>query len=111
MSWKYERFIYRGRTAVKIALHGKTMRVYFDLDIAELDTKYNLTSDTSKAHLTTPVMLKVKGQGGLKHAIELAELTFKNLGAIQKEVDTIDYRLPYLDRDTLIKKELVKSGK
>jgi len=74
-TWKYERFVYRGKSIVKIKLQGKTMRLFFALDPREIiDEKYHIKDvHRTKTHENTPSLLIVRGPRGVKHGIELIE--------------------------------------
>lgn len=107
-SWKYESFIYKEKTIIKITLNGQVMKVYFNLEPDQfLYSKYNIKYDKSKEHKSTPAMLRVKGGTGVEYAKELVYMVMKKLGLKEGKLQKESYALPYLDKDTLIEKGLI----
>ena len=111
-TWKYERYIYRSKSVVKIKLQGKTMRLFFNLDPKTLDEKYGIEDvSETKAHENTPSLLVVKGPRGVKYALELIDLYMKNHKA--KTIENYVYhplKFKRLSKLQLLKANLIKTN-
>ena len=109
MSWSNERFTFSRDTLAKIAIRGKTLCLYLALDPDEFpETVYHqkYAGDT-KMYEKTPMMLKVKTPVAVKRAVRLIELLMERHGAVQSEVEPIDYVKHYARRS---EEELLKAG-
>ncbi|MFA5659915.1 MAG: hypothetical protein WC968_00750 [Bacilli bacterium] len=109
-SWKFERFSHGGETAVKLTIQGRTLNIFYNLSLDDIDTDHYHVSDKrgAKMHQATPVAFKVRGPRQLKYALELIDLYFRKKGVVQGNVATINYKLPTLSKEELIKKRLIK---
>ena len=109
-SWKFERFSHGGETAVKLTIQGRTLNLFYNLSLGDIDLNHYHVSDKSgaKMHKATPVAFKVRGPRQLKYALALIDLYFKKKGVKQGPITFTDYKLPTLSKDALIKKGLIK---
>lgn len=112
-SWKYESYRYGIRALAKMTIQGKTIRIYFDLDPNDyIDSVYNITDESSKTkHQNTPVMLRIKGNRGLKHAKELIDIYFEKLDIKQGEVQPVVLTNTVTTKEELIEQGLIKVKK
>ncbi|MDE6472289.1 MAG: hypothetical protein K2L52_04610 [Clostridia bacterium] len=102
-----------GRVCVaRMAIRGKTLRLYLALNPADyVDTKY-IVEDFShvKSVADTPLAIKLKNPRRLKYAMELIDATMVNMGVVHKRdiIDT-DYTsdLAYESTEELMEKGLV----
>jgi len=111
VSWNYEAFN-RGRAHVaKMNAKTKTLYLYLALNPEELaDSKYGIIDMSSKKkYATVPVLMKIKGERKFKYALELIEkLCGEDMALQQREVEDVDYKLPYQTTEELVEAGLVK---
>lgn len=109
-SWKFQRYRYGARTLAKVTLQGKTLTLYIDLDPKEFEnTVYNVVDvSDKKSHVLTPMMFKVRGNRGVKHANELIDLYFSKLGVERNETEELTYTPTNKTREELVEEGLIK---
>lgn len=109
-SWKFQRYRYGARTLAKVTLQGKTLTLYLDLDPKEFEnTVYNVVDvSDKKSHVLTPMMFKVRGNRGVKHANELIDLYFSKLGVERNETEELTYTPTNKTREELVEEGLIK---
>ena len=111
-SWSCESFN-RGRAKVaKITAKTRTLYLYLAIDPASLqDTKYFFDDmSAKKKYAEVPVLLKIKGERKLKHALELIEKICSEQMELPpvKEFEPTDYIVPYQDTKALVQEGLIK---
>lgn len=112
VSWDYESFN-RGRVKLaKVNAKSSTLYVYLALDPATLEgTKYFFTDVSSKKkYAATPVLLKIKGERKLKHALELIEKLCAEQNALPpvKDYETVDYTIAEQTTEELVQAGLIR---
>lgn len=112
ISWGYESFN-RGRVKLaKVNAKSSTLYVYLALDPAELEgTKYFFTDvSNKKKYAATPVLLKIKGERKLKHALELIEKLCAEQNALPpvKDYESVDYTIAEQTTDELVQAGLIR---
>ena len=112
LSWDYDSFN-RGRVKVaKITAKTRTVYLYLAIDPATLqDTKYFFEDmSDKKKYAEVPVLLKIKGERKLKHALELIEKVCGEELQLPpvKDFAAEDYIEPYRDTATLVQEGLIK---
>ena len=112
VSWGYESFN-RGRVKLaKVNAKSSTLYVYLALDPATLEgTKYFFTDVSSKKkYAATPVLLKIKGERKLKHALELIEKLCAEQNALPpvKDYETVDYTIAEQTTEELVQAGLIR---
>lgn len=112
VSWGYESFN-RGRVKLaKVNAKSSTLYVYLALDPATLEgTKYFFTDVSSKKkYAATPVLLKIKGERKLKHALELIEKLCAEQNALPpvKDYETVDYTVAEQTTEELVQAGLIR---
>ncbi|VEU79868.1 hypothetical protein [Haploplasma axanthum] len=108
-SWKYERFMHKGKPVLKMWIHGNNLKVYYNISPQKLyNKKYNV-EDVSYArmHETTPSLLIVNGPRLLEYAKELIDMYMMQYEKINK-IPTVDYTVGYIDKNKLIEMKLIK---
>lgn len=111
-SWGYEAFN-KGRAKIaKVNVKTKTVYLYLALDPQMLaDSKYFFEDMSSKKkYAEVPVLMKVRGERKLKHALELIEKVCGESLQLPPDPDFAvqDYTLPYRDTDALVREGLIK---
>lgn len=109
MSWSNDRFTFNRETLAKITIRGKTLCLYLALDPDEFpETVYHqkYAGDT-KMYEKTPMMLKIKTPVAAKRGVRLIELLMERNGAVQNDIEPVDYVKYYAWRS---EEELFKAG-
>lgn len=112
VSWGYESFN-RGRVKLaKVNAKSSTLYLYLALNPEELEgTKYFFTDMSSKKkYAATPVLLKIKGERKLKHALELIGKLCGEQNALPtvKNYEIVDYTVPEQTTEELVQAGLVR---
>lgn len=112
LSWDYDSFN-KGRVKVaKITAKTRTVYLYLAIDPATLqDTKYFFEDmSDKKKYAEVPVLMKIKGERKLKHALELIEKVCGEQLQLPPVKDFVaeDYAEPYRDTATLVQEGLIK---
>lgn len=113
LSWKGDRFNYGRDTIAKMAVNGKTLCVYFKLDVADPELKdtvyHQKDASDQKAYEDTPFMVKVKSDLAAKKAIRLVNILAEKLGAVKVN----DYKPENFAKDFKYAstKKLIETGK
>ena len=112
ISWDFDSFN-KGRAKIaKITAKTRTVYLYLAIDPATLqDTKYFFEDmSDKKKYAEVPVLLKIKGERKLKHALELIDKVCGEQLELPpvKEFTEEDYSEPYRDTATLVQEGLIK---
>ena len=111
-SWDFESFN-KGRAKVaKINAKTRTLYLYLAIDPAELqDSKYFFDDmSDKKKYAEVPVLMKIRGERKLKHALELIEKICGEQMQLPpvKNFEAQDYIAPYQDTASLVQEGLIK---
>ncbi len=110
-TWDHEIFMSSGRALVRLRFHGKTFKVYLDINAADyLSPKFPLVDvKKRKSENTTNTLLNVKGPRMMKYALELIDdiASARGLSVNQSYIDE-DFKVNALSRQTLINRGLIK---
>jgi ribosomal protein L18E len=107
-SWKYETFR-RGRKLIaKLAVRGKTLRLYVALDPSNFEKAIDVSH--VKSHASVPCLLKIKNPRRLGYAKALISLAMQEAEVARKEIEYVDYTetFVYRDLESLIAAGLIK---
>ncbi len=112
LSWDYDSFN-KGRVKVaKITAKTRSVYLYLAIDPATLqDTKYFFDDmSDKKKYAEVPVLMKIKGERKLKHALELIEKVCGEQLQLPPVKDFVaeDYAEPYRDTAALVQEGLIK---
>ena len=107
-SWNYDSFNVGRRQFAKVNANTKSLILYLALEPESVDEKYRFRDVSEKRrYKNVPVRYKITGARSFKYALELIEQA-----AAKFELDFARYGedlvIPYEDRETLIKKRLIK---
>lgn len=115
VSLQGDRFNFGRDTIAKMTVVGKTLKLYLALDVNDPELKETVyhQNDVSdqKAYESTPFLVKVKSEVGVKKAIRLVKYLAAKLGAVEDATFTpVDYvaEYAYETDEELIKKGLIK---
>lgn len=110
-SWQHEAFR-RGRTTVaKLAIRGKTLRIYLALDPMLYEESKYLVEDASEhaKYAKTPLLYRIKNDRRCRYAKDLIAAAMASAEALRGEDGTEDYSsIPYESTDELIERGLVR---
>ncbi len=110
VSWRQEK-VTKGRVQlIKIALRGKTLSVYFPLEVSKIKN-YDVEDVSDKSvHAATPCLLRVKKEAHVKQAIDLVSQAAAKLVLEETAAKKTDYVKEYKLETTekLIEEGLVK---
>ena len=107
-SWGYETFR-RGRKLIaKLAVRGKTLRLYVALDPSNFEKAIDVSH--VKSHASVPCLLKIKNPRRLGYAKALISLAMQEAEVARKEIEYVDYTetFVYRDLESLIATGLIK---
>jgi ribosomal protein L15 len=107
-SWRYETFR-RGRKLIaKLAVRGKTLRLYVALDPSNFEKAIDVSH--IKSHAEVPCLLKIKNPRRLGYAKALISLAMQEAEVARKEIEYVDYTetFVYRDLESLIAAGLIK---
>lgn len=112
VSWGYESFN-RGRIKLaKVNAKSSSLYLYLALDPAGLEgTKYFFTDvSNKKKYAATPVLLKIRGERKLKHALELIDKLCGEVNALPtvKNYETVDYTVAEQTTEELVQSGLIR---
>ncbi len=71
-SWRQEKFVSGGETVAKIALRGKTLCVYYALDVKHIKNA-EVEDVSGGAHSATPALIRIKKEQLLEEALRLVK--------------------------------------
>ena len=111
VSWHFDSINVGRDKALKFAIRGKTLCVYFALKDEKLDEKYKFEEAKSKKFEEVPVLYRIKNDRRLDYAKELIDLVMKKLGASKGKELNDEYRIPYEETKVLLGKGLIKEVK
>ncbi len=103
LSWNSDTFSSGRLPKIKLTMRGKTLVAFFALNPSDyLDSKYYVHDMSEvKKYEATPMMIKIKSERGLKHAIELADVLFSELPK-KKDYVAEEYIFPAKTEEELI---------
>jgi len=112
-SWSFDSFRRGRKLLVRLAVRGKTLRLYIALDPKAYEGTKVKTQDVStvKRHANVPCMYKIKNNRRFEYAKDLiAEVMFQNGITKRREVEYVDYgaELIYRDLESLIAHGFIK---
>lgn len=106
-NWKYDNYIYKGKTILKVGINNNTINCYLSVDYID-DSKYKIIDVSHiKKHQTTPVLIKVRGPRLLNYVQELINNNYSNL-IIKDEYKKEELDLPNKNKNQLIEDGLIK---
>lgn len=110
-TWEHEIFMTSGRGLVRLRFHGKTIKVYLDLNVSDYpEPKFPLIDESKrKIENTTNTLLNVKGPRMAKYALELIDDIANTRGLVKNEAYVEeDFKVKKLDRKSLTNLGLIK---
>ena len=111
-SWNYESFNFGRKQAVKIAVRGKTLCLYFALDMKDLKgSKYRVELCESAKYATVPCMYRIRNDRRCEYAKDLIAMVAEKFGLVKGKNTNKEYSFPYEDNAALLAKGLIKEVK
>ena len=112
VSWKFDTVYYGRKPVLKFGIRGKTLCVYYPLDVKELKaTKYKVDLCESKRYVLVPCMYRIKNAHRCELAKDLIAIVAEKFGLVKGEQQNVEYVYPYEDTAALIEKGLIKEIK
>ena len=112
VSWRYDSVNVGRKPVLKFGIRGKTLCVYYALDIKELKaTKYKVELCESKKYAQVSCMYRIKNEHRCSLAKDLIARVAEKLGLVKGESKNEEYFIPYEDNAALISKGLIKEIK
>ena len=111
VSWHYDAVNVGRDMVIKFAIRGKTLCVYYDLKVDELDPKYKVEPAKGKKYEDVPCLYRIKNDRRCEYAKDLIDMVMAKLGLTKGDVPNEDYRIPYEETIPLLKKGLIKEQK
>lgn len=111
VSWSYDTISYKHAPVAKFVMCQKSLLLYLALDPAEFEESKYFFVDASekKKYAQVPLRLKIRGNRGYKHALELVEELARRLEWKEKnDFAAADYTLPLKSVEELIEEKLIK---
>ena len=109
VSWYFDSINVGREQAMKFAIRGKTLCVYYALN--EVDDKYKVERTESKKYSEVPTLYRVKNDRRFNYAKELIDILMKKLGLEKGKELNDEYRIPYEETKVLLAKGLIKEVK
>lgn len=111
-SWGFESFRKGRKLLARLAVRGKTLRLYVALDpntLVESRVKVTNVEDV-KRHASVPTLLKIKNPRRFAFAKLLIKEAMEQNGLVRKEIEHVDYEKEFVHRDleSLIAAGLIK---
>jgi len=111
-SWNYESFNFGRKQAVKIAVRGKTLCLYFALDMKDLKgSKYRVELCESAKYAAVPCMYRIRNDHRCEYAKDLIAMVGEKFGLVKGKNPNKEYSFPYEDNAALLAKGLIKEVK
>lgn len=108
ISWGYETFRKGRKLLAKLAVRGKTLKLYVAIDPSSFEKAIDVSH--VKSHASVPCLLKIKNPRRLGYAKALISLVMQEAGLARKEIEYVDYTetFVYRDLESLIAAGLIK---
>ncbi len=112
MSKQRETFRFGRVCVARMAIRGKTLKLYLALRAADYEeTKYKVEDVSDiKSYVDTPLLTKIKNNRRMKYALDLIDAAMAQVGAAPKrEAASTDYvaELPFENTEDLYEKGLI----
>ena len=111
VSWHYDSINVGKEQVLKFAIRGKTLCVYYALDVEKVDEKYKVEKVESKKYSEVPCLYRIKNDRRCEYAKELIDILMNKLHIEKGEEAKEDYSLPYEETKVLLAKGLIKEVK
>lgn len=112
ISWRYETFKTGRKLIARLAVRGKTLYLYLDLDPKQYpDTKYKINDVSAIANNAgVPLLYKIKNDRRCRYAKELIFAAMRRNGLSRGEGESVDYSAlyPYEPIEPLLERRLIK---
>ena len=112
VSWHYDSINAGRKPFIKFGIRGKTLCVYYPLDVEKVGEKYKVEKIESKRYESVPCMYRINNDRRLGYAKELIDRVARTLGLEKGEEQHESYaNLPYEENKPLIERGLIKELK
>ena len=111
VSWHYDAINVGRDYVLKFAIRGKTLCVYYALDVSKVGEKYKVEEAKGRKFEDVPVLYRIKNDRRCEYAKELIDLLMSEKGLTKGEEQGEDYRIPTESTKALLAKGLIKEVK
>ena len=109
ISWHYDAVkLGKEHMILKFSIRGKTLCVYYALDVKELGSKYKVEHAKSRKYKDTPCQYRIKNDRRVQYAKELMDMVMSRIDAVQGAIGHKDYALPRKSSKELREQGLIK---
>lgn len=105
-SWRQEKFVSGGETIAKIALRGKTLCVYYALDVKDIKNA-DVEDVSGGAHSSTPALIRIKKEQLSEEALRLVKELAAKYSLEEGKATKTDYTKVYALKTT---EQLLQEG-
>jgi len=111
-SWYFESFNNGRNQLVKFGIKGKTLCLYYGLDVKEYKSTKYLVEEVSTLKLKeVPCLYRIKNSRRCNYAKDLVDNVMKKYGLVKGEEVHNRYDLPYETNKSLLARNLIKEVK
>ena len=111
VSWHYDAINVGREYVLKFAIRGKTLCLYYALDVSKLDEKYKVEEAKGKKFEDVPCLYRIKNERRLNYAKELIDLLMSEKAISKGREQNEDYHIPTESTKALLAKGLIKEVK
>jgi len=111
VSWHYDAINVGRDYVLKFAIRGKTLCLYYALDVSKLDEKYKVEEAKGKKFEDVPCLYRIKNERRLGYAKELIDLLMSEKAISKGREQNEDYHIPSESTKALLAKGLIKEVK
>lgn len=111
VSWHYDAVNVGRDYVLKFTIRGKTLCLYYALDVSKLDEKYKVEEAKGKKFEDVPCLYRIKNERRLNYAKELIDLLMSEKAISKGREQNEDYHIPTESTKALLAKGLIKEVK
>ena len=111
VSWLYDSINNGKEQLLKFNVRGKTLCIYYALDVDKLGEKYKVEKSLAKKYSKVPCLYRINNARRLNYAKELIDRVMKKYKLEKEKESHEDFHLPYEDKEALISKGYIRKSR